>query len=159
MIQFRRRNRGDLTYQEIKRAYIKAFHIPPWRVVLSDIATLLSVGGIFRFADATYRAMTDQDEQRLFAFLERDETNLERYQHPDFDCDDFEFRLHGALHQDRDFAAMPIFILWVSWALEVGRAGHALGTYYKDGEVKTIEPQNDKVGLPHDYWRLDLLCG
>lgn len=158
-MRFRTPHRGAITYQEVKRAYIKAFKISRWRVLLSDIATLLRVGGIFRFADATYRQITDADERRLFAFLEEDQTDLQRYKHPDFDCDDYEFRLHGALHHDRDFAAMPIFITWVHWHADGMWYGHAVKTYYKDGVITTIEPQTDYVFVVPAHWRLDLVCG
>lgn len=159
MIMFRRRVRGGVTYQEVKRAYIEVFKIPRWRVLLSNIETLLRVGGIFRFADATYRQVTDADEQRLVVFLKQDQTDLQRYTHPDFDCDDFAFRLHGALHYDRDFAAMPIFITWVSWFDDGLSYAHAVESYYKDGKINIIEPQTDEVfGVP-GHWKLNMVCG
>ena len=70
-------------------------------------------------------------------------------------CDDFAFRLMGVFHQNRKVAAMGIFITWAM----TPRGGHALLSYYVDGEVKLIEPQNDKIFPVPGGWRLILLCG
>lgn len=161
MIRYRYRNtnRGKLTAGEIKQGYIKAFRIPRWRVLLSDVASLLGVGGIFRLADKTYREMTDEDEQRFLEFLETDKTDLEKWVAEDFDCDDFEFRLMGEVHKDKDFAAMPIFITWVRYWKGGRRYGHAVKSYYKDGIVRIVQPQNDWVLDVPGSWRLNMLCG
>jgi hypothetical protein len=175
MIKHRNTVRGTVNAADIIVAYQQAFNISEWRLLLSTLATALGVGGIFRLADASYLEMTDEDEQRLFDFLKKDKTDSEQYIAEDFDCDDFEFRLHGELHKDLDFAAMPIFITWVSWEITGSwlkrvwsrlkffvagqRVGHAVMSYYKDGKVKITEPQNDAVyNVPPD-WSLDLLCG
>lgn len=175
--QLRRRQkvRGAVNVADILTAYQEAFNIPWWRMLLSTLATTLGIGGIFRLADASYREMTDEDEQRFFEFLKKDKTDQEQYVAEDFDCDDFEFRLHGEVHKDLAFAAMPIFITWVSWEVTGNwfkrawtrlkyfvtgaRAGHAVKSYYKGGIVKIVEPQNDDVYYVPTNWRLDLLCG
>ena len=157
--RYRETIRGSVDVADILTAYTKAFHISQWRLILSTIAMALGVGGIFRLADASYREMTDEDEQRFFEFLKKDKTDLEKYIAEDFDCDDFEFRLHGEVHKDPAFAAMPIFITWVSWNTEQGRVGHAVKSYYKDGIVKIVEPQNDRIFDVPESWQLDMLCG
>ena len=177
-MRFRNTDRGTIQAAEIIAAYQEAFNIPWWRLLLSTLATALGIGGIFRLADASYREMTDAGEQRLFALLEKDKTDLEHYVAEDFDCDDFTFRLMGAIHTDPELCAMPIFITWVSWLTAgswVGRlwqrfkrfvtgdrAGHAVLSYYKTGIVcivKIAEPQNDGIYPVPESWRLDLLCG
>ena len=70
-------------------------------------------------------------------------------------CDDFAFRLMGVFHQDLRTAAMPIFITWVS----MPEGGHAVLSYYKHGQVKIIEPQNDDIYDVPKEWGLMLLCG
>ena len=124
--------------------------------MLSTLATIFGIGGIFRLADATYREI---DEGALGRFLEKDKTDLEQWVAEDFDCDDHEFRLHGAVHTDRYLAAMPIFITWVSWIQDGQRVGHAVMSYYNDGVVKIVEPQNDDIYSVPSKYRLDLLCG
>jgi len=70
-------------------------------------------------------------------------------------CDDFAFRLMGVFHQDLRTAAMPIFITWVG----TPEGGHAVLSYYKNGKVKIIEPQNDEIYAVPKSWALMLLCG
>jgi len=158
-MRYRQTDRGTVQAADIIAAYQAAFNIPWWRLLLSTLATALRVGGIFQLADASYREMTDDEERRLYGFLEQDKTNLEYYVDGDFDCDDFGFRLHGALHIDLAFAAMPIFITWVSWETSEGTVGHAVLTYYKAGKIKYIEPQNDIIKPIPEDWQLNLLCG
>ena len=175
-LQSRQSVRGTISAAEIIAAYQEAFNIPWWTLALSTLATALGIGGIFRLADEYYAEM---DEEAFEQFLENDKTDLEQYKHLEFDCDDFEFRLHGAVHMDRYLAAMPIFITWVSWEIVSSpvkgfwgrvwqrfkhfvagqRAGHAVKSYYCKGEVKIVEPQNDDIYAVPGSWRLDLLCG
>ena len=175
MIRYRNKARGTVDATEIITAYQEAFNISWWSLLLSTIAQFLGIGGIFRLADASYREMTEADEQHFLIFLESDKTDLEKYVAEDFDCDDFTFRLYGELHKDPELAAMPIFITWVSWetpgswfkrawarlkAFVTGqRAGHAVLSYYKGAIVKYVEPQNDGIYSIPERWRLDLLCG
>lgn len=174
-IRHRNPNRGTVSAGEIITAYTEAFNIPWWRLLLSTLATALGIGGIFQLADASYGEMTDEEELRLYGFLEQDKTNLEHYVAEDFDCDDFTFRLFGALHTDLAFAAMPIYITWVSWEITgnwfkrvwtrikwfvTGQtAGHAVLSYYKASKVRYIEPQNDIIKPIPEDWQLRLLCG
>jgi len=160
-IRHRNPDRGTVPAAEIISAYALAFNVSWWRLLLSTLATLLRVGGIFRLADATYKEMTDEDEQRLFGFLEQDKTNLERYEAEGFDCDDFTYRLYGALHTDRDFAAMPIYETWVRWEENGVELGHSVISYYKRSKevVKVIEPQTDSVFYVPDDWILEKING
>jgi hypothetical protein len=154
-IKTRKRARGSVPYWEIKTAYTKAFNIKWYRMILSDIATFLHVGGIFRFADAFYHSADDG----LIAYeLEQDHVDKERYKAEDFDCDDFTFSLHGSLHKDLRTAMMPIFVTWVK--IKGKPIGHALLSYYIDDKVFLIEPQTDEVihPVPAEY-QLTLLCG
>ena len=155
----RQTNRGTVSAADIIAAYQQAFNISWWRMLLSTVATILGIGGIFRLADASYREIDDAGEQRFFMLLEKDKTDLEQYVVGDFDCDDFTFRLYGEIHKDLEFAAMPIYITWVSWDTPDGRTGHAAISYYKDGVVKIVEPQNDDIYSVPIHWRLDMLCG
>lgn len=178
--KYRQTVRGTISAAEIIAAYTEAFHIPWWRMVLSTLAALFGIGGIFRLADQYYQEM---DEEAFEEFLKKDKTDLEKWVAEDFDCDDHEFRLHGAVHTDRYLAAMPIFITWVSWETTASwlsriwqrlkrfvtgqRAGHAVMSYYKAGIVKIVEPQNDEIYQLKEFiriyqvsdLRLDLLCG
>lgn len=156
---YRKTDRGIVLAPEIIEAYRKAFNIPWWRMLLSSLATIFGIGGIFRLADASYQEMTNEDEQYFLAFLEKDKTDLEKYVDSDFDCDDFEFRLMGEVHKDPKLVAKPIYITWVSWETPQGRVGHAVKSYYKDGQIKIVEPQNDDIYNVPPAWRLDLLCG
>lgn len=144
--------RGKIGAAEVIAAYQRAFDIPSWKLGLDSIARLLGLGSIFQLADQYYQEV---DEDLIRDILLADKTNLEQYQAEDFDCDDFAFRLMGVLHQNRNTAAMPIFITWIK--LDDG-AGHALLSYYKDGKVKMIEPQTDVIHIVQK-WELWLLCG
>ena len=89
MQAFKRRqpNRGKVQAADIIATYREAFNIPWWRMLLSSLATLLGIGGIFRLADASYREITDAGELRFFMLLEKDKTDLEHYVVGDFDCE------------------------------------------------------------------------
>ena len=153
MIKSRQTVRGAISAVEIIAAYQEAFNIPWWRLALDFIARLVGLGSIFQLADQYYREV---DEELIRDILKADKTNLEQYQAEDFDCDDFAFRLMGVLHQNRDTAAMPIYITWIKFRDGIG---HALLSYYCKGEVKIVEPQNDDIYAVPGSWRLDLLCG
>ena len=134
---------------EIEAAYREAFRLPFsfwWH--------------IFRFprndsiflADACYM---EADEELIQMILDADLGDREEYEAEEFDCDDFAFRLMGIFHQNRETAAMPIFITWVSWP----GAAHAVLSYYYDDQVRIIEPQNDRVFPVPEDWSLILLVG
>lgn len=159
IFRHRNTNRGTVQVADIIAAYRVAFNITWWRLALSTVATALGIGGIFRFADASYKEIDDAGEQRFFALLAKDKTDLEQYVEGDFDCDDFVFRLYGEIHKDLELAAMPIKITWVSWETPEGRRGHATITYCKNGVVKVAEPQDDAIYEVPIHWRLDMLCG
>ena len=143
-----------VTNVEIVQGYIRAFNIPLWKVVLSGVSAYLGVGGMFRLVDRKYRVITDADEERFFELLDKDYTDREKWVTDFFDCDDFTYSLHGTIHKDRAFAAMPFFITHVEWYDEEGdRYGHYVVSYCKDGIVKVVEPQSDLVQLPPEHWR------
>lgn len=149
-MRYRNAVRGTISSSTIMEAYQKAFGMSWWELLLN------SFRGVFKFADQYYQEL---DEELLLSFLKHDKTDLEKYVAEDFDCDDFTFRLYGLLHMDSRLAAMPIFITWVSWTSNGQRYGHAVISYYKDGIVKIVEPQNDFVFSIPKEWQLDLLCG
>ena len=138
--------RGTISAAEIITAYKKAFNMSWWQVLLSTLQ------GVFKLADQYYQVA---DESIILGILEKDKTDLEKYVAEDFDCDDFAFRLMGVFHQDKRTVAMPIFITWVS----MPEGGHAVLSYYKNGKVHIIEPQNDEVYFVPKEWSLMLLCG
>ena len=159
MIRYRQTNRGTLPAAEIVLAYQQAFNIPWWRMLLSGLATLLHIGGIFQITDEFYEVMTDELEQYFLAFLAKDKTDLELYIDVKFDCDDFHFRLMGAIHMDKKLVALPIFETSVEWTTNDKRIGHALLSYVKNGKVHMVEPQSDEVYPPKAKYQLNLVHG
>lgn len=147
-----------ISRKEAKKTYIRAFGVPFWRILISDVASLMKVGGIFRLVDAQYRVITDADERRFLRLLETDRTDREKWVQDFHDCDDFAFRLFGVIHQDIDFAGMPFFILWVEWT-DTKRHGHYVVSYIKDGKVNVVEPQDDNVMDVPRHWRLREVFG
>lgn len=143
-----------MTSAEIQSAYEKAFNVS-----LPGLWTRLMYAFVgqdwdspFEFADAEY---DEADEELIQMIVEADIGEQEEYEAEEFDCDDFAFSLMGTFHKDREAAAFPIFITWVS----TPQGGHAVLSYYSEGEVKIIEPQNDEIfNVPSD-WGLMLLCG
>jgi hypothetical protein len=130
MIKTRIKNRGSISAQEIKEAYIKTFNLSwcgrKWRLWI---------------ADETYKPI---DLEQLKSVLEQDKTNLVAYQlegNGHFDCDDFAYRLMGVIHQDSELSTMPFYNTWI----EIPEGGHALLSFYKDNEVWLLEPQNDSI--------------
>jgi len=145
-MRYRNTVRGTISSSTIMEAYQRAFGMSWWEFLLA------SFQGVFKFADQYYQ---EADEGMILDILEHDKTDLEKYVAEDFDCDDFTFRLYGVFHTDLRTAAMPIFITWVN----MPQGGHAVISYFKDGIVKIIEPQNDNVYLVPEEWSLMLLCG
>jgi len=139
--------RAGANSAEIITAYQQAFNMSWWQSLLAMFQ------GVFKLADQSY---DEADEAIILSILDKDETDLEKYRAEQFDCDDFAFRLMGVFHQDLRTAAMPIFITWVGMP---DGYGHAVLSYYKDGQVKIIEPQNDDVYSVPGEWSLLLLCG
>lgn len=139
--------RAGANSAEIVSAYQEAFGMSWWQSLLSMLQ------GVFKMADLNY---DEADEEIIRQILAQDKTDLEKYRAEQFDCDDFAFRLMGVFHQDLRTAAMPIFITWVGMP---DGYGHAVLSYYKDGLVKIIEPQNDDVYAVPKEWSLILVCG
>ena len=153
-IRIRNIARGTIPASEIEIAYRKAFNMDATSTI--GFAPLIRkiVGreeSPFFFADAYYK---EADEELIRQILEEDKTDLEQYIEEDLDCDDFAFRLMGVFHQNLRTAAMPIFITWANTP-----AGHAILSYYYNGEVFIIEPQNDEIYSVPKNWTLILLCG
>ena len=142
----------SISPEGVQAAYEQAFNIAGqnwWQKLISRLAGIQSP---FYFAEAGYEPV---DEAVLSDILAKDTTDKQQYVTDWYDCDDFAFRLMGAFHQDKRAELWPIFITWVI----LPEGGHAVLSYYKDGEVKIIEPQNDQVFPVPEDWTLYLLCG
>jgi len=140
---------GEINYIDLIDFYRKAFGMD-W---LTYIIALLT--GKFKLENEYYKEISDEDEKLIEMILDADQGDKEEWILDWYDCGAFTFRLMGVFHADRDTAAMPILILWVS----MPEGGHAIITYKKGDEAKIIEPQNDDIyGLPSG-WGLELLCG
>lgn len=144
--------KGNIPSSEIKAAYQKAFHIAGEGWLQNLLRLFCDIRSVFNFADQYYK---EADEELIQMILDADQGDKEEYETEWYDCDDFAFRLMGIFHCDREAAAMPIFITWVS----IPEGGHAVLTYYKDGQVKIIEPQTDQIFPVPEDWFLMLLCG
>jgi hypothetical protein len=143
---------GEITAAEIQAAYEAAFGIAGNDWLHKLLRLFLTIRTPFYFADQYYQPV---DEELLQMILDADTGDKEEYETEFYDCDDFAFRLMGWFHMDRDAATWPLFITWVN----TPQGGHAVLSYYKDGEVFIIEPQTDQVfPVPAD-WSLILLCG
>jgi hypothetical protein len=143
---------GPITPAEIQPAYEQAFNVPCRKCIKRLLCWLSGFRGPFYFADQYYQPV---DEELLQMILDADTGDKEEYETEFYDCDDFAFRLMGWFHMDRDSATWPLFITWV----ETPQGGHAVLSYYQDGQVFIIEPQTDQVfPVPMD-WSLILLCG
>jgi hypothetical protein len=143
---------GDITAAEIQVAYEGSFGIAGDDWLHKLLRLFLTIRTPFYFADQYYKPV---DQELLQMILDADTGDKEEYETEYYDCDDFAFRLMGWFHMDRDAAAWPIFITWVN----TSQGGHAVLSYYQDGQVFIIEPQTDQVfPVPAD-WSLILLCG
>lgn len=138
-------NRGDIPAAEIQQAYLKAFKVSWWQ-------RLFFGQGDIKLADQTYKQV---GLTKLKEILEKDKTDKQEWVSEFYDCDDHAFSLMGAFHHDRDTAAMPIFITWVS----TPQGGHAVLSFYHNGEISIIEPQNDEIFPIPEGWSLILVCG
>ena len=152
MFKYRNTVRGAIPSADIEAAYRKAFGMSEGGIWQRLLQLLFGGTSVFQFADASYKEV---NEGQINMILQADATDKETYEAEGFDCDDFAFMLMGVFHQNTDTAAMPIFITWVSMT----EGGHAVLSYYKDGEVKIIEPQNDEIYDVPKEWGLMLLCG
>jgi len=143
-IKGRIKNRGDISANEIKQAYIKAFGIPKFSPCWNNKVC-------FHLADAYYQ---EADIDKIKDILLADKTDKMEYIPESSDCDDFAFRLMGIFHEDKDAVSMPIFLTWVLTA----EGGHAVLSYYYKGQITIVEPQND-LEFPIPDWKLILIMG
>lgn len=135
---------GAIPSEDIIEAYKKAFKITT--NMLNEKRTC------FHISDESYKPI---DMEKLKQFLKDDPCNLQEYNLHDYDCDDFSFALMGALHMNREMAACPFFITWA----DTPKGGHAVLTFYYDGEVKIIEPQTDEIFDIPEGWTLWMMEG
>ena len=143
-------NEGTLTAWQVMQGYRKDFGMN-WLVFLWKM-----LRGCFFMADALYKPA---DPALILEILRQDKTDREKYEKEFHDCDDFTYRLMGVLHENRQVAAMPIFITFVEWYTEGERYGHAVVSFYHEGFVYIIEPQNDRIcSVPSNY-SLNMICG
>jgi hypothetical protein len=148
----RKPGEGDITPAEIQAAYESAFDIAGDDWLHKLLRIFLTIRTPFYFADQLYKPVEDELLQMI---LDADTGDKEDYETEFYDCDDFAFRLMGWFHMDRQAAAWPMFITWVN----TSQGGHAVLSYYKNGQVYIIEPQTDQVFPVPEDWSLILLCG
>jgi hypothetical protein len=143
---------GEITVTEVQAAYESAFDIAGDDWLHKLLRIFLTIRTPFYFADQLYERV---NPDLLRMILDADTGDKEEYETEYYDCDDFAFRLMGWFHMDRDAAAWPIFITWVN----TPQGGHAVLSYYQDGQVFIIEPQTDEVFPVPEDWSLILVCG
>jgi len=148
----RKPGQGPISAEEVQAAYEAAFRIQGEGCLARVIGLVYQLRGVFQFADAFYQPV---DQDLLQMILDADQGDKEEYVTEDYDCDDFAFNLMGVFHQNRQSAAWPIFITWIL----TPEGGHAVLSYYRDGQVWIIEPQTDEIFAVPDDWTLLLLCG
>lgn len=149
MIVGRIADRGTISAQEIKEAYIKAFNV--------GLCQRRKV--CFHLADASYK---EANPEKIKVVLDTAEVYKKKYSvdengNPleDFDCDNFAFAAMGALNENPETAPMPKFVIWI----DTPEDGHALNSYYYKGRVIMYEPQtNQCFAVPEDS-RLILIIG
>ena len=137
---------GELHYTDIIEAYREAFHMNWWSYLIALVT------GVFKLENEWYKPV---DEELIHLILDADMGDREEWELDFYDCGAFTFNLMGVFHQNRETAAMPIYITWVN----TGEGGHAVLSYCWDGDVYIIEPQNDDVYFVFKDWRLMLQCG
>ena len=137
---------GEISYVDVVTAYINDFQMNWWQSLIASLRA-------FQLADQQYKEV---DEELVRMILDADVGDREDYEAEWYDCDDFAFNLMGIFHQNKETAAMPIFITWV----QMPEGGHAVLSYIDFiGKVRIIEPQNDEVYSVPKGWVLSLLCG
>lgn len=149
MIVGRIANRGTISAQEIKEAYIKAFNV--------GLCQRRKV--CFHLADAKYK---EANPEKIKAVLDAAGIYKKKYSVDEngeplewYDCDNFTFDALGALNDNEETAPMPKFATWV----DTPEGGHSLLSYYFRGRIYTYEPQtNIHSGIPED-WKLILIIG
>jgi len=135
---------GINNYQDIADAYIRTFKPSWWQLLLGRV--------IIALVDENY---TSLHFDKLAEIIAIDQSDRQQYEAELFDCDDFALSLLGAMHRDRETAGMPIFFTGVN----TPRGGHAVLSYYYQGEIYIIEPQNDEIfPVPQD-WSLMIVLG
>ena len=148
----RRPGQGDISPVDLQAAYEAAFHLDGNGWLDKLLRLFLMIRTPFYFADQVYKHV---DPDLLQMILDADTGDKEDYDTEVYDCDDFAFRLMGVFHMDQHAAAWPIFVTWVN----TSQGGHAVLSYYYDGQVYIIEPQTDEVFPVPEDWTLTLLCG
>lgn len=95
------------------------------------------------------------------AVVESSEVDKWKWERTYYDCDDFTWALMGEFHHRRDTAAMPIFVASVTYYSRLRKRDvhHRLITFYANGKMTLIEPQNDKFYSVPEGWILKLLIG
>jgi hypothetical protein len=148
----RKPGQGEITAGDLQAAYEAAFHLDGNGCLDKLLRLFLMIRTPFYFADQLYKPV---DLDLLQMILDADTGDKEEYETEYYDCDDFAFRLMGVFHMDRQAAAWPIFVTWVN----TSQGGHAVLSYYLDGQVFIIEPQTDEMFPVPEDWTLILLCG
>ena len=135
----------EITPAEIKTAYTKAFKV-------SWLAKML---GVFQLTNLKYNPLNWDEVAEIIAIDQTNRMEWKYNEYEKFTCADFSYSLMGAFHRYQTTAAMPIFICWVI----TPQGGHSVLSFYDEGQIFLIEPQNDEVFSPPKDWTLKLLNG
>lgn len=138
---------GNIHYTDVIEAYRTAFGMDWFEI------TWAMFRGVFQLENEWYKP---PDSELIQMIIDADLGDREEWILDFYNCGAFTFNLMGVFHQNRETAAMPIFITWV----RSGKSGHAIITFMNEIDlVHFIEPQNDFTGLIVPAWGLALLCG
>lgn len=138
---------GYIHYTQVVEIYKKAFNMD-W----FDLTWALFRGKI-HLDNEWYKPA---DTELIKMIVEADLGDRQEWLLDWYDCGAFTFNLMGVFHQNRETAAMPIFVTWV----DSGEGGHAVITYINELDmVKYVEPQTDYAWHIPPTWVLRLLCG
>ena len=136
------REAGLIPYQDIVKAYKKAFNISSIDVLKKKVC--------FHIEDVNYEPI---DWTEFEKFIREDKTDKKDYCDK-FDCENFGYVMLGAIRSNDKLTACPIF-----GAKILIDGAHYLLTFYQDGKVKFLEPQTDEVINVHPEWRLAYING
>ena len=126
----------EITPNEIKDAYKKVISVS-W---LDGIMSIFG-GGAFQLTNLNYNPVNYDELAEIIAIDQTEKMEYVYNENEKYTCADFSYSLMGAFHKYHSTAAMPVFVTWIIF----GQYGHAVLSFYDDGEVFVIEPQNDDV--------------
>ena len=157
MIKRRIGNKGDISAQEIEKAYRKAFNVPLVNIIKRIVLKVFGLNSLslpFLFADNCYKTASFHIIKQILKET-KEKFGCWVYKEEEADCDDATFWLMGVFHQDPRTVGMPIYITWVG----TPEGGHAILSFYFSGTVYIIEPQDYTTFFVPKDWKLWALIG